>query len=314
MQIRHACFVMDATRRQGGSRFREHKTPARILNSMTYIMKRTAAVWLAATMALGTWSCGATTLSTGAIADAFVATGSTGSLSSSNFGGAGALAVSAGNLPQGEFQSVVKFDLSGVASSFNALYGAGLWTVESVTLQLSASPHNNAIFNNIAAGQFDVSLMQNNSWVEGTGSGGKPTSDGISINSLRGTYINNATDQALGTFSFAGGSSGTANYALNLSSSLINDLLTGNEASLRLFAADNQVSYLFSSHESGPAPTLVIDVMPEPGTLAIFGVGMAVFVVKSWKKNGGAGTKADLRPRTFDENNHHKTFTGGADS
>jgi hypothetical protein len=35
-----------------------------------------------------------------AIADAFVATGSSGSLSSSNFGGAGSLAIAAGGLPR----------------------------------------------------------------------------------------------------------------------------------------------------------------------------------------------------------------------
>src|ERR1700722_15039144 len=46
------------------------------------------------------------TFTSQAIADAFVTTGPDGSLSSSNFGAAGALAVSASGLPQGEFQSV----------------------------------------------------------------------------------------------------------------------------------------------------------------------------------------------------------------
>src|SRR5215472_8866424 len=131
-----------------------------------------------------------------AIADAFVTPGASGSLSSSNFGAAGALAIAASGLPEGEFQSVLKFDLSGAFNSFNSQFGAGQWMVQSVTLDLTASSHGNAIFNPVAAGSFNVSLMQNNSWVEGTGTGGIPTSDGISFNSLEGVYINSAVDQA----------------------------------------------------------------------------------------------------------------------
>jgi hypothetical protein len=216
------------------------------------------------------------------IADTFVTTGSDGSFSSSNFGSAGALAVSASGLPQGEFQSVLKFDLSGAQNSFNAQYGAGNWAVQSVTLQLTAAPHSNPIFNNVAAGQFGVSLMQNNSWVEGTGSGGVPTSDGISFNLLFGTYVNPAVDQALGTFSFAGGSSGQNGYGLGLSSSLIADILSGGDASLRLFAADSSVSYLFDSRTGGGTaafhPTITVDVVPvpEPNTVVLCLAALAI--------------------------------------
>jgi hypothetical protein len=249
-------------------------------------------VGLVGAVAAGACASGATVLSTNSIADAFVTPGSDGSLSTSNFGAAGALALAAPGLPQGEFQTVLKFNLSGITSSLNAIYGTGLWTVQSVSLQLTASPHNNAIFNNIAAGQFNISLMQNNSWVEGTGSGGIPTSDGISFSTLQSTYINNATDQALGTFNFAGGSSGTATYSLNLSSSLISDLMDGNDLSLRLFAADDAVSYLFSSRSGGSTstrPTLVIDVVPEPSALAICALALAAFSIwrlgLAFKKN-----------------------------
>lgn len=231
--------------------------------------------------------------STSSIADAFVTPGASGSLSSSNFGSAGALALSAGGLPQGEFQSVLKFDLSGAENSFNTQFGAGQWTIQSVTLQLTSSPHNNAIFNNIAAGQFNVSLMQNNSWVEGTGNGGTPSSDGISYDSLLGTYINNSADQALGTFSFPGGSSGQNSYTLSLSSGLMNDISTGSDLSLRLFAADNQVSYLFSSR-SGNAnsrPTLLIDVVaiPEPGTVTLCVAALAIFCLVQWLRHWTRG-------------------------
>jgi len=226
-----------------------------------------------------TWSSTAASLSTTATADAFVAAGATGNFSDNNFGAAGALAVAAGNLPLGEFQSVLKFDLSGIRNSLDAQYGTGQWSLQGVTLRLTSSPHNNVIFNEIAAGQFGVSLLQNNSWVEGTGTGGIPTTDGVSFNSLLNTYANSSVDQALGLFSFPGGSSGANDYALNLSAALAADVLIGEVLSLRLFAADDAVSYLFSSRANGNIanrPTLIVSVVPEPGVLAlcVFGFGM----------------------------------------
>lgn len=226
---------------------------------------------------LTVWSGGAATFNTVASADAFVATGATGNLSGNNFGAAGALAIAAGNLSLGEFQSVLRFDLSGARNAFDTQYGAGQWSLQGVTLRLSSSPHNNAIFNQIAAGQFGVSLMQNNSWVEGTGTGGIPTTDGVSINSLLTTYANSSVDQALGTFNFPGGSSGANDYALNLAAELGADVFAGGMLSLRLFAADNAVSYLFSSRANGSVanrPTLVVTAVPEPGRLVLWAVGL----------------------------------------
>lgn len=209
-----------------------------------------------------------------AIADAFVTTGANGSLSSSNFGAAGALAIAASGLPEGEFQSVLKFDLSSAFNSFNSQFGAGQWMVQSVMLDLTASSHPNAIFNPVAAGSFNVSLMQNNSWVEGTGTGGAPTSDGITFNSLEGVYINNSVDQALGTFAYTGNTTGQNGYGLTLSSGLLSDITGGDELSLRLFAADNQISYLITSRTGGSLaqePSLVVDAVavPEPGAAVL---------------------------------------------
>src|SRR6266404_5777901 len=92
-------------------------------------------------------------------ADAFVTTGPSGNLSISNYGGAGALSVASPDLPQGEFQSVLQFGLSGAKSSFDAQFGIGQWSIQSVTLQLTATSPNNAIFNASAAGQFGISWM-----------------------------------------------------------------------------------------------------------------------------------------------------------
>jgi hypothetical protein len=226
---------------------------------------------------------GQASFSSQSIADAFVTTGAADGLSSSNFGAAGSLAIAASGLPQGEFQSVLKFDFAGAENSFNAQFGAGRWMIQSVTLQLTSSPHNNPIFNNIAAGQFNVSLMQNNSWVEGTGTGGVPTSDGVSFNSLLGVYANNATDQSLGTFNFPGGSSGQNSYTLGLSSGLISDVTSGGDASLRLFAADSAVSYLFSSRSGGASATPTISVeaiaVPEPGSVALCAAALIMLLL-----------------------------------
>lgn len=225
----------------------------------------------------------AATFTTTPIADAYVATGPTGNLSNNNYGGGGALAIAAPGLPNGEFQTVMKFDLGPARASFDATYGAGAWSVESVSLQLSSSPHNNAIYNNIAPGSFGISLMLNNSWVEGSGNASAPGSTGITYNSLVSTFENPAVDQALGTFAFPGGSSGANTYSLDLSPGLASDIMAGNQVTLRLDAADSQVSYLFTSRAATlPAdqPQLVITTVPEPGTILLFGLGAAALILR----------------------------------
>jgi hypothetical protein len=218
-------------------------------------------------------------------ADAFVATGANGNLSGNNYGGGGALVVAAAGLPNGEFQTVMKFDLSGARDSFNGQYGVGQWAIESVTLQLTSSPHTNPIYNNVAAGLFGISLMQNNGWVEGTGTASTPATNGITYATLQSTFISNGADQALGTFRFPGGTSGANRYSLDLSPGLIGDIAAGNELSLRLFAADNSVSYLFSSRATSAAadePQLIVEAVPEPQTLVLVGLAGAVAAVGRW--------------------------------
>ena len=145
------------------------------------------------------------------------------------------------------------------------------------------------MFNPPAAGQFAVSLMANNSWVEGTGTGGKPTMDGITYNTLESTYINNAADQALGTFQFGGASSGASASSLDLTSGVVRDLEGGDEMSLRLYADDDNISYLFNSRMASPGPELVITATPEPGTVELGLTGAAVLWLWQWKKRPRAG-------------------------
>ena len=131
-------------------------------------------------------------------------------------------------LPQGELQSVLKFDASGALASFDSAFGAGQWTLQSVTLQLTATPANNSIFNTPAAGLFGIAWMQNDAWIEGTGTPTTPSAkSGITWNSLQGTKFIGAGDEHLGTFAFSGATSGAFSYALGLPPGFTADLLAG---------------------------------------------------------------------------------------
>jgi len=219
-------------------------------------------------------------------ADAFVAAGSSGNLSNNNYGGAGALSVAAPNLSQGEFQSVLMFGLSGAKSSFDSQFGVGQWSIQSVTLQLTAGAPNNAIFNASAAGQLSVGWMQNSGWIEGTGTPQAPTSTGITFSTLPNFL--SAGDETLGTFSYNGATSGSATYNLNLTPSFSQEILAGNTVSLRLFAADSSVSYLSDSRSFGTTsarPLLTISVVPEPQVSALMAIGL--LLLRLGRRGGG---------------------------
>lgn len=160
----------------------------------------------------------------------------------------------------------------------------GQWTLQSVTLQLTSTANNNPNFYNpTAAGQFGISWLRNDSWLEGTGAPATPTTDGITHDSLLNTFLDSANDQALGTFIFGGGSSGANSYQLDLASGLIADVLAGDHLSLRLFATDANVSYLFNSRSistSANRPALIVSVVPEPGGLALICVGLAALALR----------------------------------
>jgi len=222
----------------------------------------------------------AATFSLNPSADAFVTTGPTANLIGNNYGGAGALSVAAPGLSHGQFQSVLQFGLSGAKTTFDTQFGAGQWSIQFVTLQLTATAPNNAIFNSSAAGQFGISWMQNDSWTEGTGTPATPTTTGITYTSLTDTFIGGG-DENLGTFSFAGGTSGAATYTLSLTPGFLTDASAGNLVGFRLFAADNAVSYLFDSRSFGTTsarPLLTVVAVPEPAAVPLLAVGAALLV------------------------------------
>jgi len=226
----------------------------------------------------GSSSSQAATFTTNPTIDAFVTTGPTGNLVNNNYGGAGALSFSAAGQEMGELQSVMQFSLAGAATSFDAAYGAGQWNIESITLRLTASSANNAVYNSPAAGQFRISWMQNDSWQEGTGSPSSPGTTGITFGSLQSTFIG-PNDESAGIFAFNGSTSGSQTYNLDLTPGLMADAQAGGNFSLRLSAADTAVSGVFSSRNFGTVgnrPLLTIVAVPEPGTLTLGGLGLAL--------------------------------------
>jgi hypothetical protein len=65
------------------------------------------------------------------------------------------------------------------------------------------------------------------------------------------------------------------------------DLLAGDTLSLRLFAADNTISGVFNSRSFGTVanrPLLTIVAVPEPGTLALGGLGLALLGKWRWTR------------------------------
>lgn len=214
-------------------------------------------------------------------ADAFVTSGPPGNdRSNNNYGAAGALAIAANGKAQGEFQSLLKFDLSGSAAFFNSTYGAGKWTVHSITLQMTAQSPGNPIFNSSAAGSFNIIWQTNDSWVEGTGTPNVPTVDGVTYASL--PSFEGGSDLNVGTFGYNGATSGAFVYTLLLPPGFASDVMAGNIVSLRLAAADSNMAGIFSSVNFGTAsarPMLTVTAIPEPGTFALLCLPLALALI-----------------------------------
>lgn len=209
------------------------------------------------------------------VADAFV----TSANPTSNYGGGGALATSAAGLPKGELQTLFRFDLGPAKAAFDAAYGVSGWSLSSASLQLSAAAAGNAVFNASAAGQVAVEWMQNDSWVEGSGTPSAPGASGIMWSTLP-SFLS-GSDQLLGTLAFTGATSGTTVYPLSISSGLAADATAGGLASLRLFAAagDASVSGVFNSRTFNTAasrPKLILEAVqvPEPSAAALAACGL----------------------------------------
>lgn len=204
-----------------------------------------------------------------------------------NYGGAGALAVSASGLPKGEFDSLLQFDFAAAKSSFDAFYGAGAWDIQSITLTLTASPPNNALFNGNGAGPggtnvntaglFSLQWLANDSWIEGTGSPAAPSATGINFNGL--PALRGGSDEALGTFTFNGSNTSSTAYILALPASFLAEAESGGVATFLALPADASVAMLVNSRTGALSarPVLTVAAVPEPGSAMLALAGLPVF-------------------------------------
>jgi hypothetical protein len=202
----------------------------------------------------------------------------------SNFGGGGALQIAAPGSARGQFQAVLRFDTSSAASGFDTAFGHGGWVIFSVTLQLTATPPNNAIFNPQTAGDFSIQWMQNDSWVEGTGMPNTPGSTGVTFSSLP-SFLGPA-DETLGSFTSTAATSGPATYMLTSTPNLAADITSGSLVSLRLFVPGSATAYTFNSRNFGtvanrPVLTITAGARPNCGSADFNG-------------DGDVGTDADI--------------------
>ena len=234
-------------------------------------------------------------------ADALLASGSPGNpvgsdLKSKNFGGLGALAIAPASSTKGEFDTVLKFNLSGAASHFDTTFGPGNWKVSGLTLSLASNfgaqgeQPSNALFNSINGGAFNVTWLSNDSWVEGSGGGsgsaGFPGTSAVSFNSI--PDLLSGQTAALGSFAFSPpGDNVYASYALPSEANFLADATSGGDVSLYLSPADNQVGYLFNSRSfSSGHPELTVNAspVPEPSSLALLAAFGGLIGTRFWRR------------------------------
>ena len=220
--------------------------------------------------------------------DTFVVTGPTNALVGNNYGGAGALGVSAAGTSKGAFDSVLRFDTSSAASTFSTAYGANNWAISSIALQLTvANPSGNALFNSPnAAGQFLTQWLQSDVWTEGSGTPAGPTTTGLTWNSLASLVALGVESEGSSTYN--GDAVGTTlTFTLTPSAGLTNDVLSGSQTSLMLSAASTGMTALFNSRNNGVAasrPALIITAsalaVPEPGRFLLLLMGLTGIIIR----------------------------------
>ena len=214
------------------------------------------------------------TYTTTTVQDAFLATGAPDNpvgtdLTDLNFGAAGTLAVSPASADKGEFQSVIMFSFADALTLFNTTYGTNGWVVTNITLQLTSNygtngvQPNNKIFNVISGGNFVIEWLSNDSWAEGTGTPALPTMDGATFDDLPELLSGQTSILCTNTYT-PPGDNVPVTYTLPLDTNLLADIKSGGNTTFLFYAADNQIGYLFNSHEYGRGNQPLIDVTAMP--------------------------------------------------
>jgi hypothetical protein len=214
-------------------------------------------------------------------ADAFLAAGSPANpegadLTGLNFGAAGLLAIAPAASVKGEFQSILKFNLSNGIALFNTTYGANNWTVSGVSLELTSNfgvagvQPNNPIFNVISGGQFVIEWLSDDDWVEGTGTPNIPTTDGVTYDSLPSLLMGLHEILCTNTYT-PPGIDVPVTWTLPLNTNLVADIAAGGDVTFLFYAADNQVGYLFNSQNFGQGNAPLIHVAANPVLRILYG-------------------------------------------
>jgi hypothetical protein len=225
-------------------------------------------------LALGSIGKAQVTVTNMTVADAFLATGSPynpegADLTELNFGAGGTLVVAPASSYGGEYQSLLKFNLSNTVCLFNTNYGAGHWLITGVSLALTSNygtsgvQPNSAAFPVITGGKFAIAWLSNDHWAEGTGTPNVPTTDGVAYNSL--PDLLSGPHEILGTNTYTPpGNNVPVSYALPLTANLVAETACGGNVTFLLYAADNQIGYLFNSYNYGRGnqPRLLVTAAP----------------------------------------------------
>ena len=230
------------------------------------------AAWLVLPVALNAQ----TTYSQVAAADTFVNSGQP----NNNYGTLGAMEIAAPTTAQNRTEMTLQgFNTAAMQASFNADYGAGNWTVTSVTLSLfsnvplAGEQPNNGVFNKIAAGGFEFDLLGNNNWSE----------TAITWNTLPtilpGGGAGN-TETSLGDFTWSATGATSSIWPLGAVQPLVNEIEAGSAVTiLGQPTSGSTVGYLFNTLTASAPGILNVTVqaVPEPSPAALMGcfVGVA---------------------------------------
>ena len=221
-------------------------------------------------------------------ADAFVKANNP----TSNYGAAGALMVAGSASGSGVFETLVKFNLAAAKAQFDTQYGAGNWTITGATLRLAGNVatqgSTSSNFPAVSGGGFGITWLANDTWTEGTGTPGAPTSTGVTYSAL--ATLTGLSDVSLGSFTYVPpGNNVQLTWTLPVSSSgFSTDLAAGGDVSLLFAPGDTTVSYLFNSRSYGTSanwPLLSVTAVPEPSAAALLLVaaGLSRLLVSRWR-------------------------------
>ncbi len=215
-----------------------------------------------------------------------------------NYGAAGALSVSGSiavntnGQQEGLLDSFLQFNVSNTVASFNGAFGAGEWAISSVTLALTATSPNNAVFN-YGSGSFAVRWIGDNVWQEGTGTPNSPATNGISY-AQEPSILNSNVDESLGTFNYNGATSGQMSLSLGLAGGFISQISTGNLVSLYMTATPgSSVGFTFNSrHFTSSSAWPMLDItavaIPEPTTAGLIGLSCLILTAMGRRRRNRA--------------------------